>query len=76
MTGAMTIITNYPIRGWLPRSICLMCLAMMWLESVLGLCLGCEIHGLLVRQGWASKDPAFEICAHGACDVASRRSAR
>ena len=75
LSGAMTFITNDGIRGWLPRSICLFCLALMWLESVLGLCLGCEIHGLLVRRGWARKDAAFEICAHGACDVTSRRSA-
>ena len=74
LTGAMTIITNDGIRGWLPRSICLVCLALMWLESVLGLCLGCEIHGLLVRRGWARKDAAYEICAHGACDVTPRRS--
>jgi len=31
----------------------------MWLESVLALCLDCEIHGLLVRRGWARKDEAF-----------------
>ena len=46
----------------------------MWLESVLDLCLGCEIHGLLVRRGWAKKDEAYEVCAHGACDVTPRRS--
>jgi hypothetical protein len=40
---------------YLPRSICLICLGLMWLESVLGLCLGCEIHGILVRRGWAAK---------------------
>jgi hypothetical protein len=44
----------------------------MWLESVLGLCLGCELHGFLVRRGWATKDQAFEICANGACDVVPR----
>jgi hypothetical protein len=73
MAGAMTIITNDGIRGWLPRSICLVCIALMWLESVLGLCLGCEIHALMVRCGWARKDEAFEICAHGACDVTAAR---
>jgi len=72
LTGAMTIITNDGIRGWLPRSICLVCLALMWLESVLSLGLGCETHGLLVRRGWARKDEAYEICTHGACDVTSR----
>ena len=77
MAGAMMLITNAGIRGWLPRSICLVCLTLMWLESAVGLCLGCEIHGQLVRRGWARKDEAFEICAHGACDVrAAARSPR
>jgi hypothetical protein len=73
MSGCMTVITNVGIRGWLPRSICLICLALMWLESVLGLCLGCEIYGLLIRHNWARKDDAFEICSHGACHVTSRQ---
>jgi hypothetical protein len=69
MSGAMAIITNSGIRGWLPRSVCLICLALMWLESVLGLCLGCEIHRLAVRRGWARSDPAV-TCAYGACEAA------
>jgi Domain of unknown function (DUF4395) len=69
MTLAMTIITNSGIRGWLPRSICLVCLTLMWMEAVLGLCLGCRIHGLLVRRGWVSKHPEFEVCADGSCEV-------
>ncbi len=66
---AMTIITNSGIRGYLPRTLCLICLTLMWMEAVIGLCLGCQIHGLLVRRGWATKDPDFEVCADGACDV-------
>ena len=69
---AMTIITNSGIRGYLPRTICLVCLVLMWLEAVLSLCLGCELHGLLVRRGWAAHDPGFEICANGACEVPRR----
>jgi hypothetical protein len=74
MALAMTIITNSGIHGPLPRTICLICLTLMWLEAVLGLCLGCEIYSLLVRLGWRAKDPAYEICANGACDVDSHRS--
>ena len=74
MTFAMTIITNVGIRGLLPRTICLICLALMWMESVLGLCVGCQIHGFLVRRGWAKKDPDFEICAHGACEIPGLRA--
>jgi uncharacterized protein DUF4395 len=69
MSAGMTGITNSNIHGWLPRSVCLICLALMWLESVLGLCLGCEIHALLVRRGWAAKDEAYEVCAGGVCEV-------
>ena len=73
MSFAMMVITNSGIRGTLPLTICLICLALMWMESVLGLCLGCEIHGFMVRRGWVRKDPAFEICAHGACEIPARR---
>jgi Domain of unknown function (DUF4395) len=69
MSAAMTLITQADIRGALPLSICLVCMTLMWLESVLGLCLGCEVHGVLVRRGWAAKDEAFEVCSHAACAV-------
>ncbi len=67
MSLSMTVVINSGVRGLLPRTICLVCLTFMWLESVLGLCVGCEIAGLAVRRGWASADPDFELCAHGAC---------
>jgi hypothetical protein len=67
LSFAMMIITNSGIRGTLPLTICLICLVLMWLESVLGICLGCEIHGEMVRRGWVKKDEAYEICSHGAC---------
>jgi hypothetical protein len=65
----MTVITNSGIRGLLPRTICLVCLTLMWMESVLGVCVGCELAGLLIRHGWATRDPAFEVCARGACET-------
>ena len=72
MSFSMMVITNSGVRGTLPRTICLICLTLMWMESSLGLCLGCKIHGLLVRRGWATKDPDFEVCAHGACELPVR----
>ena len=73
MTFAMVVVTNIGIRGVLPRTICLICLTLMWLESALGVCLGCKIHGLLVERGWAGDDPEFEVCADGSCDLPARR---
>jgi Domain of unknown function (DUF4395) len=69
MALAMTVITNSGIRGPLPRTICLICLTLMWMESALGLCLGCKIHGLLVRHGWIGTDPDIEGCAAGDCKL-------
>jgi hypothetical protein len=72
MSGAMAVITNLGIRGWLPRIVCLVCLALMWLESAVGICLGCELHGFLVCHGWTRKAETSEICPHGACDARRR----
>ena len=74
MALAMTVITNSGIRGYLPRTICLICLTLMWMESALGLCLGCKIYGLLVRRGWTTTDPEIEVCADGACEPEARTS--
>ena len=72
MSFAMMVITNSNIHGMLPRTICLICLALMWMESVLSLCLGCEIYGFLVRRGWIEPDERFEICVGGACSIAEQ----
>jgi hypothetical protein len=72
MGAAMTFITNSNIHGLLPRTICLICIALMWFEAAMGVCIGCEIHAFLVRRGWATKDDAYEICAGGVCEVVPR----
>jgi hypothetical protein len=70
MSLAMTVVTNSGIRGLLPRSICLVCLTRLWMESVLGLCAGCKLAGALGRRGWMRVDAA---CAQGACEPEIRR---
>jgi hypothetical protein len=62
MALAMTVITGSGIRGYLPRTICLICLTLMWMESVLGVCVGCKIYGLLARRGWIDPAGAGEVC--------------
>jgi len=36
---------------WLPLVMVWLCLGFMWLEAILGFCVGCKIHALLVRLG-------------------------
>lgn len=69
IAGAMTGITNVNIHGWLPRSLCLLCLTLMWMESVLGFCLGCKIYALMVARGLRGRDDEIELCAGGVCEV-------
>lgn len=68
LSFAMMVITNSGITGVLPRTICLICVTLMWLESVLGFCVGCQLYALGVRRGWVQKDEDI-VCAGGVCDV-------
>jgi hypothetical protein len=67
LSGVTAVVTNIPIHGYLPRTLCLVCLVLMWMEAALGLCLGCEIYAFLVRHGWRRTDAGYEICAGGVC---------
>jgi hypothetical protein len=66
----MTIITNMNITGALPLSFCAMCMSLMWMETALGVCVGCVIYKWLVRSG-VMKAPQFApACAGSVCDPA------
>jgi Domain of unknown function (DUF4395) len=43
--------TEQYLARWLPLVMVWVCLGFMWLEAVLGFCLGCELHALLVKVG-------------------------
>jgi len=68
MSAVMTAITQAHIRGLVPMTICRICLTLMWLEAVLGLCLGCLLHRQLVQRGLRPPVPD-QVCADGACTV-------
>ncbi len=76
MAMAMTVITNIGIRGYLPRTMCLICLTLMWLESALGLCLGCKIYGLMARRGWITERLGGEVCVECVGQPSSRTPVR
>lgn len=48
--------TEQYLARWLPLVMVWVCLAFMWLEAVLGYCLGCEVHALLVKVGLFKDD--------------------
>lgn len=36
---------------WIPTNLVWLCIAFMWLETVLGFCVGCKVYSLLVKLG-------------------------
>ena len=49
-TELLPTTTNYMPR-WIPLVLVWVCLGFMWMETVLGVCAGCQIHALLVWMG-------------------------
>lgn len=47
---------------------CLLCLVFMWLESIVGYCVGCHIYGWLVRKWWM-KAHRWQNCVDNSCEV-------
>ena len=43
--------TEQYLPRWLPLVMVWVCLGLMWMECVLGFCLGCQIHALFVKAG-------------------------
>lgn len=76
MVTPMMIGLNTGLRGALPLTVCMVCLMLMWMEAVLAICLGCELHRLMVRFGWAQADVDYEVCTHGACSIEEPRRQR
>jgi hypothetical protein len=69
MSATLSALQAFDVRGAIPLTICLVCLSLMWLEAVLGICLGCEIYSWLVRNKWVSRNDQYEVCSHSVCEV-------
>ena len=46
---------NYMPR-WIPVTLVWTCLGFMWLETVLGFCMGCKLHSIAAKLGWVSEE--------------------
>ncbi len=56
LVGSPLLPTTYNyIPIWIPVNLVWICLGMIWAEAVLGFCVGCKIHALLVKVGWLSE---------------------
>ena len=67
MALSMSIITNLDIRGALPMTVCIICMSLMWMESALGICVGCKIYSWLVKSRMVKAPEHAPACAGDAC---------
>jgi hypothetical protein len=71
----LTIVTDAQVMPlWIPLLVFL-CLGFMWMEAVLGFCVGCKLHALLVKVGIFKEE--CEACNNIDWDaIAARQKAK
>ena len=67
------VVIVFQIRGALPFSFCMVCLALLWLETSCGICVGCKIYNGLQNIGWIKKPDVAPACPGGACSIKSKK---
>jgi len=56
----------------IPKLICGTCLIFMWMESSLGICVGCHMYFKLIQIGIIKKPEIFPACPGGACPISKK----
>lgn len=69
MASVMLILVLSGVRGFWPFMICGVCLFFMWLESSLGICVGCRIYTWLISRGIIKEPEHKPACAAGVCEI-------
>lgn len=68
LSGIMVLLLYVlDVRGPVNLTICSMCLLFMWLESAVGVCVGCKIYSLLLKHGMIAKPAHKPVCAGNVC---------
>ncbi len=53
----------------IPMIICTTCLLFMWMETSLGICVGCKIYKYLTTKGWLQEPEYYPACPGGVCTL-------
>lgn len=65
----MVLLFGFDMRGIIPLSLCSICLALMWMETSLGICVGCKIYYWLIKK-WVFHEPEYRpACPGGVCSI-------
>jgi hypothetical protein len=63
------VVFVFNIKGIIPFSICSVCLILLWLETSLGLCVGCKMYNWFINVGLIKKPKHMPACPGGVCSI-------
>lgn len=74
MAGAMIVVLMFfDAPRAVPLTLCSICLALFWLETSFGICVGCKMYSGLIALGLVKKPEVMPACPGGACSLDQRR---
>jgi hypothetical protein len=68
-TIMLVFAIGFGVRGWLPFTICSICLFFMWIETAFGICIGCNIYTWMIKKGIIKTPEHKPVCAGGVCSI-------
>jgi hypothetical protein len=68
-SSMIVILFALNLRGIFPLSICSICLFFMWMESSLGICVGCKLYYGLINLKVIKKPEYQPACPGGVCSI-------
>lgn len=69
MASAMLIVITFNLPSIFALILCITCLGLMWIESALGICVGCAMYSRLISAGVIPKPDSKPVCAGGVCSI-------
>jgi hypothetical protein len=70
LATTMVIVAIFlEIHGWAPFAICATCLSFMWMETALGVCVGCQIYQWLLKKKIIPQPEHQPTCPGGVCSL-------
>ena len=77
LSGLMVLLLfAFDVRGPLNLAICSLCLTFMFLETALGICVGCKLYNGLLATGLLPKPEYKPVCPGNVCAIEHEGASR
>jgi len=65
----MILLFIFNVEANFTLFVCAICLSLMWLESAMGICIGCYIYNKLIELGIIKRPKFHPACPGGVCET-------